>query len=165
MEFSVNDYVVHPQHGAGQITGAEQLELIEGFEHYYIIEFEEKNLIVRVPIRKMEELGVRPVITHSRLKRILETLRDTPSRLSADHKTRQTRITEKLKTGRPLKIAEVIRDLTWRKRQDRLSSADSRLLDRGRELLSTEIALVTDTEPAEVQQTITDALADDMADK
>jgi CarD family transcriptional regulator len=164
IEFSVNDYVVHPQNGTGQITGTEQLTLVEGFEHYYVIEFEEKSLIVRVPVRKMEELGVRPVMAPSRLKRILATLRDTPRQLSDNFKTRQARIAEKLKSGRPLKIAEVIRDLTWHKRQKHLSIADTRLLERGRALLSTEIAIVADTELAEAQRTITDALTGDMTD-
>ena len=43
IEFSVNDYIVHPEHGAGQITGTEHLALVEGFEHYYIIEFEKQD--------------------------------------------------------------------------------------------------------------------------
>lgn len=164
MEFSVGDNVVHPSYGAGKITSAEQLELVEGFEHYYVIEIEGKGLIVRVPVRKMEELGVRPVMAHSRLKRVLDTLRSAPRLLSTDYKIRQARIKEKLKTGRPLKIAEVVRDLTWQKRRKNLSGTESRLLDRGRELLATEMALVTDTDPAEAQQTITNTLADVMAD-
>ena len=32
MDFSIGDQVVHPKHGAGQITGKEQLQLVEGFE-------------------------------------------------------------------------------------------------------------------------------------
>jgi CarD family transcriptional regulator len=164
MGFSVGDQVVHPKHGAGQITDTEQLELVKGFEHYYVIGMEAKDLIVRVPVRKMEELGVRPVMARSRLKRVLDTLRETPRQLSANYKTRQTRINEKLKTGRPLKIAEVVRDLTWHRRRKQLSETDSRLLNHGREFLATEIALVTDSEPAEARQTITDALTDTMTD-
>jgi len=164
MEFSVGDHVVHPKYGAGKITGAEQIDLVKGFEHYYAIEIEEKGLIVRVPVRKMDELGVRPVMAQSRLKRVLDTLRGAPRQLSADYKIRQAGTKEKLRTGRPLKIAEVVRDLTWHKRQKNLSGTESRLLDRGRELLAIEMALVTDTKPAEAQQTITDTLADNMAD-
>ncbi|MDX1521772.1 MAG: CarD family transcriptional regulator, partial [Anaerolineae bacterium] len=78
MEFAVGDQVVHPKHGAGEIVGVEQLELVEGFENYYVIEMEEKRLTVRVPFRKMEALNIRPVMSPSRLQKVLNTLHDAP---------------------------------------------------------------------------------------
>jgi CarD family transcriptional regulator len=162
MEFSIGDQVVHPTHGTGQITAEEQLELVEGFENYYVIEVGDRGLVVRVPRRKMEELGVRPVMARSKLTRVMDTLRDTPYRLSTNFKTRQARVKEMLKTGLPLKIAEVVRDLTWRKHRKTLSAADARLLDQGMDLLSSEIALVTNKEPFDAHQTISNILTDAM---
>jgi CarD family transcriptional regulator len=158
MKLSVGDRVVHPKHGAGEITGIEQLELVEGFEHYYVIEIGDNGLVVRVPIRSMEEIGVRPVMSRSRLDRVLNTLHSAPSRLSSNFKTRQARIKEKLKSNRPVKIAEVIRDLAWRKQQSHLSPTDARLLNHGQEMLATEIALVTDAELFEARELISTAL-------
>lgn len=158
MEFSIGDQVAHPKHGAGQITDIEQLELVDGFKRYYVIEVGDKGLTLRIPIRKSEELGVRPVISSSRLDRVLETLRSAPQRLPASYQIRQTRLQAKLKTGRPLKIAELVRDLTWRKRQAKLSITDMRLLKRGRELLALEIALVTNRELFEAHNIIDTAL-------
>ena len=162
MEFSVGDQVVHPKHGVGRITGQEQLQLVEGFENYFVIEIGTKGLVVHVPIRKMEELGVRPIMTQSKLPRVMDTLRDTPFRLSANFKTRQSQAREKIKTGRPLKIAEVVRDFTWRKHRKSLSAADARLLDQGLTMLSAEIAMVTNTDPLDTQNTISQMLAQAM---
>ncbi len=159
MEFSVGDQVVHPKHGVGQITGQEQLQLVEGFENYFVIDVGNRGLVVRVPIRKMEELGVRPIMTQSKLPRIMDTLRDTPYRLSANFKARQSQAKEKIKTGRPLKIAEVVRDFSWRKHRKSLSAADARLLDQSLTLLSAEIAMVTNRDPLDAQQTISQTLA------
>lgn len=159
MQFSVGDRVIHPTYGAGQITDTEDLELIEGFEHYYVIDILAQNVIVRVPMRKMQDLGVRPIMTEAKMAHMLETLRATPSQLSTDFKERRTRIQEKLNTGRPLKIAEVVRDLTWHKRETHLTKADSDLLAHGQTLLATEVALVTDTEVAQARETIDSALA------
>ena len=160
MKLSVGDRVVHPKHGAGKITGIEQLELVEGFENYYVIEIGDNGLVVRVPIRSREELGVRPVMSPSRLDHVLDTLHSAPRRLSTNFKTRQARIKEKLKSNRPVKIAEVIRDLAWRKQECRLSPTDARLLNHGQEILATEIALVTDGEITEARQMIKTALND-----
>ena len=162
MEFSIGDQVMHPKHGAGQITGQKHLKIVEGFENYYVIKVGDKGLVVHIPMRKMEELGVRPIMARSKLTRVLDTLRDTPYRLSENFKIRQARVKEKLKTGRPLEIAEVVRDLTWRKHRASLSAADARLLDRGLDLLSAEIALVTNKEPFDVHKTISNTLTDAM---
>ena len=160
MKLSVGDRVVHPKHGAGKITGLEQLELVEGFENYYVIEIGDNGLVVRVPIRSMEEIGVRPVMSSSRLERVLDTLHSAPHRLSTNFKTRQARIKAKLESNRPVKIAEVIRDLAWRKQESHLSPTDARLLSYGQEMLATEIALVTDAELSEARQMIRTALND-----
>ena len=163
MDFSIGDQVVHPKHGAGQITDKEQLQLVEGFENYYVIEIGDKGLVVRVPMRKMEDLGVRPIMAQSKLNRVMDTLRDTPYRLSADFKSRQARAKEKIKTGLPLKIAEVVRDYSWRKHRKSLSATDAQLLNQGLNLLSTEIAMVMNKDPFDAQKTISKTLADAMA--
>ncbi len=158
MQLSVGDKVVYPRHGVGRITGLEHLDLVEGFERYCVIEIFDKGLTVRVPVRKMEELGVRPVMSPAKLAQVLDALRDRPHLLSDDYKKRQDWVRERLKTGRPLCIAEIVRDLTWHERRARLTRIDSDLLALGREVLSAEIAWVTDTEVADAKQAIDDAL-------
>jgi CarD family transcriptional regulator len=146
MQFSIGDKVVHPIHGSGLITGMKHQELVEGFEHYYVLEMAEKELTVFVPMRNVDELGVRPATSRAELAHILDILYDKPQRLPEDHKTRQSRIRDRLTSGSLNQVAEAVRDLTWHERLDHLTGADSRLLDRGRELLAGEMALVTDTE-------------------
>jgi CarD family transcriptional regulator len=158
MEFSVGDKVVHPRHGFGQIIGMKHLDLVEGFERYYVIEIRDQGLIVNVPVRAIDTLGVRPVMSRAKMARVLATLRGRPSQLSEDYKERQARIREKLETGGPLRIAEILRDLTWHERRARLTSADSALLAKGRDFLAAEIAVVTDTEIANAKQAIDTAL-------
>jgi CarD family transcriptional regulator len=159
MELSVGDEVVYPRHGVGRITGMERLDLVEGFERYYVIEIPDKGLTVRVPVRKMDELGLRPVMSRSKLARVLEALRAAPRLLSEDYKQRQAGVRERLETGAPLRIAEVVRDLTWHERRAHLTRADSDLLAWGREFLSAEMALVTGTEVTDARQMIDSALS------
>jgi CarD family transcriptional regulator len=165
MQLSVGDKVVYPRHGLGRITGQENLDLVEGFEDYYVIEFIDKGLTVRVPLRKMEELGVRPVMSPDKLVQVLDTLSGKPHLLSEDYRKRQDWVREMLKTGGPLRIAEIVRDLTWHERHAHLTKADSELLARGREFLSAEIALVIDREIADAKQAIDDALITSVANE
>jgi CarD family transcriptional regulator len=165
MKFSVGDWVVHPEQGTGQITDKEQLDLVKGFKSYYKLEILDTNLVVHVPIREVEALGIRPIMSRDRLARVLAILGSKPRQLSTAFKTRQARLQKKLKTGQPLRIAEVIRDLTWRKRNANLSAGDVTLLELGQDLLTTEIAAVPNTEPTKARQAILDALDETTASK
>jgi CarD family transcriptional regulator len=164
-KFSVGDKVMHPQYGPGQITGVEHRELVEGFEHYYVIELLMDGSTLFIPMRNVEELGLRPVMSQARLARVFDTLRGMPQRLSKDFKVRQARVRKKLATARPIKLAEVIRDLTGRNRRSYLTKVDRALLDRGRELLAAEVAAVSGTEVIYAHQEMDAALKATTLDK
>ena len=59
MQFSVGDKVVHPYHGAGQITGLERKELLDEAKRYFVIDIPSHELTVWIPRSKMEQVGIR----------------------------------------------------------------------------------------------------------
>ncbi len=144
MEFSVGDRVMHPRFGAGQITGEVDRELVDGYRHYFVIDVLGSGATAYVPISNMDELGVRPVMSADKLDQVLGTLRSLPTALSSDYKLRQAGVHEKLQTRRPVNVAEAVRDLTGHRERKHLTQRDETLLNHGKELLATEIALVTD---------------------
>jgi CarD family transcriptional regulator len=154
MGFSVGDKVMHPSFGAGQITGEEHRELVDGFNHYYVIAVMGARATAYVPIAKMGEIGVRLVMSSSKLTQVLGTLQSLPSTLSNDYKVRHARALEKLKTGLPVPVAEVVRDLTWRGKRRHLTQKDAALLHRGRVRLAAEMAWATDADLVETHELI-----------
>lgn len=154
MELSVGDNVIHPRYGVGQITDIMHQELVEGYEHYYVLEIPEKRLTTHIPIRNMDEMGVRPVMRKAELKRVLDTLGDAPHRLPDDNKKRQKGLKEKIATGLPELVAEAVRDLTWHQHLEHLTKADSDLLARALNLLVAEMALVTNTDAIDANRKI-----------
>jgi CarD family transcriptional regulator len=158
IEFSVGDRVVHPHHGAGEITGVERREFLDEAKRYYVIEIPDQGLILYVPLRKVEEIGIRPIMRGAKLQRVLETLRSAPYRLPEDYKERQEVVGEKLRTGRALQMAEVVRDLTWHRARDHLTKRDAEYLQRGRDFLSAEMALAFDSQVSEATERIDAAL-------
>ena len=159
LQYAVSDKIVHPHYGAGTITGVEQLDLIAGYERYYVIDMFEKQLTVRVPVRKVDELGIRKVMSSEILDRVLNTLRDIPDPLPEEYKTRQSEVRKRLQAGQPLETAAVVRDLFWHGQLDHLTKTDVVLLDQGRNLLAVEMALASDSDIAVVHQRIDAALA------
>ncbi len=154
MHYAVGDKVVHPHHGPGRIASIERREFMEEPKHYYVIEIPAQGLILHVPKRKADTIGVRPAMAQKQLRRVLEILRSRPEKLPEDYKERQEEIWEKLKTGHPFQIAEAVRDLTWHQKDSHLTKKDTDYLDRGRKLLAAEMALVSDTEVDEASKQI-----------
>jgi RNA polymerase-interacting CarD/CdnL/TRCF family regulator len=58
-----------------------------------------------------------------------------------------------------MQIAETVRDLAWREERAYLTRVDRRLFDDGRDLLASEIALVTESEVLDAEAVIDEALA------
>jgi CarD family transcriptional regulator len=163
VKLSVGDKVVHPHHGPGQITAVERKELLDGTKQYYIIDIPEQGLTLYIPMRKMKEAGIRRAMSQTKLPRVLETLQGRPCQLPADYKERQERVSEKLRTGRTLIIARVVRDLTWLRQKDHLTRKDEVYLKQGRKLLAGEMALALDAEVSDVTDSIDAALDSAMA--
>jgi CarD family transcriptional regulator len=162
MEFMIGDKVMYPHRGAGEVIGVEHVELVDGFDHYYVIDIPGHRLTVRVPVGKIVDLGVRPVMTETKMDSVLHILADTPDRLPQDYKVRQGQIIEKLNTCQAREIAEAVRDLTWHEERAYLTKKDSELLAQGRELLAGEIAMVTGAEPMDAEHTIDATLSEAM---
>jgi CarD family transcriptional regulator len=159
MQFSVGDKVVHPYHGPGRITGVERKELLDGQKLYYEIEIPIQGLSVYLPRETMKEIGVRPAMSRARFSRVLARLRSRPRRLPQDFKQRQEEVWERLRTGRVMKMAEVVRDLTWHRKRDHLTKKDTELLTQGTQRLTAEMALVSGSEISDMKKAVEDTLA------
>ncbi len=163
MQFSVGDKVVHPYHGAGQITGLEQKELLDEAKRYFIIEIPARELTVFIPRTKMDSVGVRLAMSRAKYDRVMDILRSRPKSLPEDYKERQALIWEQLKTGRAAKIAKAVRDLIWHRHQAHLTKKDTDYLKRGREFLTAEMALVAGTDMEDINKVIDEILENTVA--
>lgn len=137
----------------------ERRELLDGKKLYYEIEIPMQELSVCVPKKAMDEMGLRPAMSRARFPRILDRLQDEPRSLPEDYKARQEEVWERLRTGRTMELAEVVRDLTWHEDRDHLTKKDTEYLTQAKNRLAAEIALVSGTEVSDMERTIDDTLA------
>jgi CarD family transcriptional regulator len=159
VQFSIGDNIVHPYRGPGRIVDVERKAFIDEEKRYYVIEIAVPEMTVHVPVRRVDELGLRPAMAITRLPRVLDRLRGRPRRLPKDFKQRQEEVSERLRTGRVMQVAGVVRDLTWHKKRDHLTKKDSELLAEGTQRLAAEMALVAGTEVSDMGKMIEDTLA------
>ncbi|NIO71349.1 MAG: CarD family transcriptional regulator, partial [Anaerolineae bacterium] len=152
--FDIGDKVVHPTHGAGLVKGIKEQDLLEQYHRYYVIDLTVDDRTLMIPVSNAEEIGLRSISQKPVLSQVWHTLDATAETLSDDYKKRQKRIQEKLKTGDAIKVAEVIRDLSALKREDHLTSFDTKLLERAQQFLASEVALVEGVQVGKAEQMI-----------
>ena len=151
--FKIGDKVVHPYHGAGRVIDIEEKKFLKDCGRYYIIDLVACDGIVMVSIDKVQKIGLRRVSGSRDISRAMNILASTPDTLSSDHRERQARAEEELKTGDIIKVTEVVRNLAWRNHQKKgLTMADNKLYQRAQTFLASELALARGIELQEAME-------------
>lgn len=141
MEFKVGDTVVYPHHGAAVIEAIEQREMGGKTLEYLVLQIHQSDLVVRVPSKNAELVGVRDVVGDEGLRKVFGFLRETDVEEAGNWSRRFKANQERLASGDVNKVAEVVRDL-WRRDQGRgLSAGEKRMLAKARQVLVGELAL------------------------
>ena len=67
-EFKLGEVVVYPKHGVGEIMKIENMEISNIKTTFYVVKMEQSKLVIRVPIDKKDEVGLRKISS----KKIIE---------------------------------------------------------------------------------------------
>ena len=140
--FSVGDKVVYPMHGAGTIQNIEEKSVLGETRAYYILRIPYGRLQVMVPVVGSDAAGLRPIVTKEKIAEVRELLSAPSTPMDENWNRRNRENMDKLKTGDPCKVAEVIRNLMRVEREKRLSTGEKKLLANARQILASEIVLV-----------------------
>ena len=145
-EFLPEQYVVYPSHGIGQILEIEKKEIAGQMLTMYVIEFEKEKMILRVPIEKTKEIGVRKVSTKNQLKEIFEILTGKAKIRRTMWSRRAQEYEAKINSGDIKLLTEVVRDLFRSDSQPEQSYSERQLYEAARERLSREVAVIEKTD-------------------
>ena len=147
---NIGDKVVYPMHGAGEITGIEENEVGGVKNSYYIFRLPMGDMKLLLPIDKVEEAGLRPLIDAAQVKDVIEVLRAETEQVQGSWNKRFHTNLERLKTGDIFDAAAVARNLSRQNSKKKISSGERRLLDLSRQILITELVYVCDKTPEEI---------------
>lgn len=140
--FEVGAMAVHPKHGVGQIVEIEQREAGGRSAAFYVLTILDTGSKIMVSVEAAQAGGLRPVMSSGEAQAVLQILRTPEVAVDAQPWNRRHRIyTEMLKSGSPLEIAKVLRDMCRLKLDKELSFAERKLLDQAKGLLVHELAL------------------------
>lgn len=109
--FKVGDSVVYPSHGVGKVVDIE-IQSIGGAKiELFVINFTKEKMSLRVPVKKAEKIGLRHLVSHSEMQKVIDVLQSKAKISKGMWSRRATEYESKINSGELMLIAEVIRDL------------------------------------------------------
>ena len=152
--FRLNEFVVYPAHGVGQIVSIEEQE-VAGFKlELFVINFSKDKLTLRVPTSKVTGVGMRKISDADTARRSLDILtgrarvkRTMWSRRAQEYET-------KINSGDINAIAEVVRDLYRSEAQPEQSYSERQLYEAALDRMVREIAAVQKSNEIDALKTV-----------
>jgi CarD family transcriptional regulator len=141
-EFNADDFVVYPTHGVGRILGTEESTFAGTAIDMLIVRFEQDRMTLRVPMEKAQGLGLRTLSSKKQMEEAISTLKGR-ARVRRDMWSKRAKqYDDKIRSGNPVSIAEVVRDLRRRSNQSEQSYSERQMYQAALERLAREFAAI-----------------------
>lgn len=141
-EITVGDYVVYPTHGVGQVQEIVE-ETIAGMNiEFLVIKFAKNRMTLKIPVDRIEVSGLRKLSSEYEIKKAIDIMKTAPQQKRIVWAKRAQEYEEKINSGDPMIVAEVVRDLY--KRSDRLeqSFSERQIYEQALSRLADEYAVI-----------------------
>jgi CarD family transcriptional regulator len=155
MPFDIGDKAYVPNHGVGIVKEIQTVDLGGASYQMYVIKILDDGLTYFVPVDGVGANGIREVIPSEAVDKVYEVLRDTDT--PANNQTWNRRYREystKIKTGDPLEVAAVLRELARLKVEKTLSFGERKMYDQAHSLIVQELAVAKDVDEQVIKDEI-----------
>lgn len=149
-EFVVGDMAVYPSQGVAEVVSIDTKEIMGISQTFYVLRVLDSDKKIFVPVQKVDDVGLRQVISTGGVEEIYGILRERDVDLNTQTWNRRSRAyLEKIQTGSPYETAEVLRDLSLLKSYKMsmgqvLSFGEKKMLENATRLLVQELAIAKD---------------------
>jgi CarD family transcriptional regulator len=158
--FKVGDKVVYPHHGAAVIEGKEKVPMPDdSTADYFVLRMTHGDLVLKVPVDRAEEIGMRFPISKEDVEDVFEVLAKKDVREPTNWSRRFKNHQEKLKSGDVYQVAEVVRNLALRDADKGLSAGEKSMFVKARQVLVSELAFALDITEDDALDKLTSTLA------
>jgi CarD family transcriptional regulator len=140
--FKLNEHIVYPAHGVGQITAIEVQE-VAGFSlELFVVSFIKDKMILKVPTSKVASVGMRKLAETDVVEKALVTLTGRARVKRTMWSRRAQEYEAKINSGDLVTISEVVRDLYRSDSQPEQSYSERQLYEAALDRMAREISAV-----------------------
>jgi CarD family transcriptional regulator len=140
--FEVDDFVVYPAHGVGQILAIEEQTVAGASLEFFVVYFSKSKMTLRAPTRKAANVGMRKLSDPAAIQRVRRTLGQASYKARGNWSRLAQEYASKINSGDIIAIAEVMRDLYRPALNSSQSYSERQLYISALDRLSGEVALV-----------------------
>jgi len=159
--FQIGQLAVYPAHGVGVIEAIQERAGSGSPEKFYVMRLLDNDMLIMIPTNNARNIGLRDVIDLPAVSEVYQILKHRPMRLHNQTWNRRYRnYMDKIKTGSPFRVAEVLRDLTLLKTEKDLSFGERKMLDTAKSLLVRELSLANNKNEDEIEAQLQEMLVD-----
>lgn len=158
MQFSKGQVLIHPQHGPATVTKVSSRVIQGERRRYLLLNVHTDDMSVSLPVDAAEEIGVRAVMGEARVREVFTVLTDEGEPFDKVWSRRFKHNTERLRSGDLLKIAGLIRDVTRRDDEVKVSYGEANLLNEAKSLLTAELAIALRLTPERAVEVVETAV-------
>ena len=158
MTFEVGQKVVYPNHGVSVVEEISSTTFDEMDKTFYHLRLLSNNSKVMVPEENLDLVGLRPLGDGGEIDDLIANLEDGNIDTYKDWKGRYKQNLDKMKTGRLVEVAEVLKNLSLVSQKKSLSFREKKMYERAKYFIVSEVAHVKDVEEPEAEVIVESAL-------
>jgi CarD family transcriptional regulator len=141
-EFEVGSWVVYPAHGVGRLDGIDSFDINNEKVEFFVVSFAKNNLVVRLPVKKAIDSGLRHIFSKKDFDTAIEILSQKARRKRTMWSKRAQEYEAKINSGDPVAIAEVIRDLYRNGNESTQSFSERQIYQNALDRFARELAII-----------------------
>lgn len=157
-EFRVGQKVVYPNYGVTMVERIESTDWEGAKQDCFHLRLLSNNAQIMVPLSNADLVGLRPLNTKKQIDQLFRTLEDGDIDTYKDWKGRYKQNLDKMRTGRLMEVARVLKNLRLVSERKSLSFREKKMYERAKHFIVSEIAHVREIGEARAQREVDAAL-------
>ena len=139
--FSSGDYVVYPAHGVGKVADIAK-QKVAGLElELIVVNFDKDRMTLRIPMAKAATTGLRKISEADTMAEAMSVLKGKAKVKKIMWSRRAQEYENKINSGSPVAIAEVVRDLHRSENLAEQSYSERQIYEQALDRLANEFAV------------------------
>ena len=157
--FCSGDYVVYPAHGVGKVADITKQSVAGSELELIVVNFDKDKMTLRIPMAKAETTGLRKISEADTMADALSTLKGKAKVKKVMWSRRAQEYENKINSGNPVAIAEVVRDLYRSENLAEQSYSERQIYEQALDRLANEVAVCENISSADATKKLLDILA------
>ena len=157
--FNSGDYVVYPAHGVGKVADISKQKIAGSELELIVVNFAKDKMTLRIPMAKAENIGLRKISGADTMNDALSVLKGKAKVKKIMWSRRAQEYENKINSGNPVAIAEVVRDLYRSENLAEQSYSERQIYEQALDRLANEVAVCENISSADATKKLLDILA------